>query len=106
ECADAGAVDERNAAQIDDEMSISAAKELLQVALEGLRRTARDERLHRRHDKAIADGPSKHGLVAGSGLYTKAEAVDNRGSRRTTDPGCEASFSCRRSPRRVQGRIA
>jgi hypothetical protein len=51
EGADAATVHHRHAAQIKDEMALATAKELLDVALEGLGRASGDERhLWREHE--------------------------------------------------------
>jgi hypothetical protein len=63
--ADAGAVDHRYGAQIDDEVALATAEELLDVALEGLGSTAGDQRHLGRQNESI-DGVSSgvwHGSV-------------------------------------------
>src|SRR5262245_54920041 len=52
---DAGAVDDRHAAQVDNQFPVTAAEQLLQVALERLRGTAADNRLLRRQYEAVSD---------------------------------------------------
>jgi hypothetical protein len=53
ERADARAVDRRDAGHVDDEMPLTAAEELLDVLLERLRDSARDQRDLRRKNEAI-----------------------------------------------------
>src|SRR2546425_7529351 len=57
--ADSRAVHRGDAAQIDDQMPIAAAKQLLDMPLEGLRRATSDQGLLRRQNKAITNGPSR-----------------------------------------------
>ena len=64
---DAGAVDDRHAAEIDDEVAIAAAEQLLELPLESFGGAAGHEWLHRRHDETVADRRSWHDW-AGAGL--------------------------------------
>ena len=54
ERADAAAVDHRHAGQIEDQMALAAAEQLLDVALEGLGRASSDEGHLRREDEAVS----------------------------------------------------
>ena len=54
--ADPGAVDRGDAGEIDDQLALAAAEDLLNVLLERLGGAARDERLLRREHKAGRDG--------------------------------------------------
>ena len=53
--ADAGAVERRDAAEIDDQIAIAATEQLLEVPLERLGGAAADDRLLRRQHESIAD---------------------------------------------------
>src|SRR3954465_928766 len=85
ERADPGAIDRGDAAHINDQVPLSAAKELLNVLLERFGGSAAHERHLRRKDEAVG-GSCRIGPCAVRELYTGPEARLTERSRTDIPP--------------------